>query len=306
MNSREFKVTMSSCSSNGGRQETNRRAILVIAHPGHELRVHRWLETARPEVWVLTDGSGRTQRSRVDSTTRVLDATGAAPGPIYPQFSDADLYEAVLSFDHRQFTDVVDRLATALMHEDVECVVGDAEEGYNPAHDICRLVINAAIRLVQRRTTKTIANYDFTLMGAPGDCPDELRSRSLWLNLDDAAFARKISAALNYPELQAEVEAALQGGTSETSPEHFDLGERARSTFGPTDATNFRIECLRPVNAFRTSIRSYGGDLPFYEAYGEKQVRAGHYTRVLRFDEHLMPLAAALDSHIRGTVDGGS
>lgn len=32
------------------------RAALVVAHPGHELRVYGWLEQARPRVFVLTDG----------------------------------------------------------------------------------------------------------------------------------------------------------------------------------------------------------------------------------------------------------
>ena len=60
-----------------------RRTILFIAHPGHELRVHGWLEAMAPEVWILTDGSGHSGRSRIDSTTRVLEPTGAVPGPVY-------------------------------------------------------------------------------------------------------------------------------------------------------------------------------------------------------------------------------
>lgn len=28
-------------------------AILLIGHPGHELRLHRWLELVRPMVFVL-------------------------------------------------------------------------------------------------------------------------------------------------------------------------------------------------------------------------------------------------------------
>jgi len=67
--------------------EHSERAILVIAHPGHELRVHGWLEAMAPAVWILTDGSGHTGRSRVDSTTRVLESTGAAPGPVYGSMS---------------------------------------------------------------------------------------------------------------------------------------------------------------------------------------------------------------------------
>jgi hypothetical protein len=276
------------------------RAFLVIAHPGHELRVHRWLETARPEVWVLTDGSGRTGRSRVDSTTRVLQATGASSGAIYGQMTDRDLYHAMLNLNHQRFTNLVDQLAAALIREEVDCIAGDAAEGYNPAHDVCRLIINAAARLVERKIDKRIANYDFNLVRAPGDCSELLRAESLWLRLDDAAFARKLSAARNYPELQAEVDAALHGTPNKNFPEDSALHERSRFTYGVTETNNFRVECLRPVNSHLTT--SFTNEKPFYEAYGERQVAAGHYTQVLRYREHVLPLAAKLDAHVERSI----
>jgi hypothetical protein len=290
---------------NGAASKRQLRAILVIAHPGHELRVHGWLETARPDVWVITDGSGRSNQSRIDSTTRVLEATGAVAGPVYGEFSDADLYNAVLGFDHCRFTKLVDQLAVALMRDRVDFITGDAEEGYNPAHDICRLIINAAVKLANSKSASQIANYDFTLVSSPGRCSDELRNHSLWLNLGDASFARKLSAARNYPELQAEVEAALHGSGDLRFGKHTDLAQRARSNFGVTEANNFRVECLRPVNHHSTSAM-WGGDTPFYEIYGERQVKSGHYNHVLRYREHMLPLAAALDSHVERAIDAGA
>lgn len=266
--------------------EYRQRAILVIAHPGHELRVHGWLETTVPVVWILTDGSGHTGRSRIDSTTRVLEPTGAVPGPVYGYMSDADLYNTVLGFNHRPFMDLVDKLAASILHEQVDCIAGDAEEGYNPGHDICRLIINAAVKLVKRKSSEPIRNYDFTLVGPPDQCPEDLRDHSLWLNLDDEAFARKLSAARNYSELQAEVETALNGAGNETL------------ITGVTDANRFRVECLRPVNSHSLAIRSLEDDPPYYEQYGEKQVKSGYYKQVLRYSEHMLPLARALDSYV--------
>jgi hypothetical protein len=276
--------------------EKDTTAILAIAHPGHELRVHHWLETNRPEVWVLTDGSGHTGRSRIDSTTRVLRESGAVPGPVYAHLRDADLYDAVLSFEHHPFIAVVDRLAAALMRENVTCIAGDAEEGYNPAHDLCRLIVNAAVKLVMLKRDRQVLNYDFTLAGAPAGGAEETREGSVLLTLDDAAFTRKVSAARNYPELQAEVEAAFNGTPNINDPM---LDERSRSTYGVTTANNFRVECLRPVDL---NFAKPGNDVavPFYEEYGERQVQAGHYTRVLRYREHMLPLAEALAAHVRG------
>ena len=263
--------------------------------------MHYWLETNRPEVWVLTDGSGHSGRTRIDSTTRVLQANGAVPGPIYAHMSDVELYESVLNFEHRPFIEVVDRLAAALMRENVSCVAGDAEEGYNPAHDICRLIVNAAVNLVKKRD-RHIPNYDFTLAGAPANGSDELRDGLIRLNLDDAAFTRKVSAALNYPELQAEVEAALNGTPHASFRNDPILNERSRSSYGVSTANNFRVECLRPVNLNGARLKK--NVVPFYEEYGERQVSAGHYKRVLRYREHMLPLAEALDAHVRGAVNG--
>jgi hypothetical protein len=253
-------------------ESQQQRAILVIAHPGHELRVHGWLEATSPAVWILTDGSGHTGRSRIGSTTRVLEQTGAVPGPVYGFMTDADLYNAVLGFDYRPFIDLVDQLAAVILDAQVDCIAGDAEEGYNPGHDTCRLIINAAVKLAERKSRNPIRNYDFMLIGPPDECAEDLRDHSLWLQLDDEAFARKLSAARNYPELQAEVAKALNG------------------------AGQFRVECLRPVNSH--AIRSLADEPPYYELYGEKQVRSGYYKQVLRYSEHMLPLATALDSYV--------
>jgi hypothetical protein len=246
-------------------------AALVVAHPGHELRVHGWLEMARPRVFVLTDGSGRSGRSRLASTTRILERAGAKLGCIYGRLTDHAVYSAILDHSFDLFIGLAEELADALVCERTEYVAGDAVEGYNPEHDACRLIITAAVEIVKRAKGQHVANYDFLLLGQPNACPDDLRAEAIWLELDDAAFARKLAAARAYPELAGEVDIALR----------------------ETQVDAFRIECLRPVP------RGVAGDglaeeAPFYERYGEKQVAAGYYDRVLRRHEHMIPLAEAL------------
>src|SRR4051794_37292284 len=87
------------------------KCALLVAHPGHEIHVHGWLETTRPIVYVLTDGSGRSGRSRLKSTTRLLAAAGARPGVIYGRFADRALYEAVLRRDTALFRELAAELA---------------------------------------------------------------------------------------------------------------------------------------------------------------------------------------------------
>lgn len=273
------------------------RAALVVAHPGHELCVYGWLERERPRVFVLTDGSGRSQRSRIASTDAVLSEVGAEPGPVYARLTDVGLYAAILDHDFGLFTGLADELAAAFAGDSAEYVAGDATEGYNPAHDACRLVLDAAVALASRETGRRIENFEFPLVRRP-DASNGKEGAGRWLRLGDEAFARKLRAARNYPELAGEVEAALAGEGSTGLREHPDLaarsGMRGRVATGPEA---FRVEYLRPVAPEEPSGEGLK-EPPFYESYGERQVAAGHYPRVLRYREHMLPLAAALRSHV--------
>jgi hypothetical protein len=253
-------------------RNSTRRAALVVAHPGHELRVYGWLEETRPRVFVMTDGSGRAGHSRLNSTARILEGVGAGRGSVFGRFTDQSVYKATLQHDHELFNALARELAGEFVRGRIDCVAGDAVEGYNTAHDICRLVINAAVEMASRERGVEIDNYDFLLTGKPSECPERLRDRAVWLRLDDATVGRKLTAADNYPELASEVEAAIR--------------ENGRSAF--------RVECLRPVEGGAGGAGRFAAEKPYYELYGERQVAAGHYEKVISYREHILPIAEAL------------
>jgi len=248
--------------------------VLVVGHPGHELRVHAWMEMAHPTVCVLTDGSGHTGEGRLESTTRVIERTGARPGPVYGRMTDREIYGAILDQDLGLFCGLADELSDALVARGATCVVGDSAEGYNPSHDVCRLVINAAVRMASRARGAPIETFDFLLVGAPDASPDPLRDGSVDLALSDEALTRKVESAKGYPEMAYEVSTAL---------ERFGLAP-------------FRHELLRAVD-LDDRFAWTPEDKPFYERHGEKRVAEGVYDRVLRFREHVVPVAEALWSH---------
>jgi hypothetical protein len=252
---------------------TYRRAALVVAHPGHELMVHHWLEVAQPRVFVLTDGSGRSKQSRLNSTTQILSQAGARQGEIYGRLTDSAGYAAILDHEFDLFIDLAGELSEAFVEEQIDFVAGDALEGYNPMHDVCRLVINAAVTVARRARSQQIANLEFSLINQPDSSPETTPADEIWLRLDPLALTRKISAAQGYAELAVEVLSAL----GRTSVEAFQV-ERLRAV-APNGAAQARPCTVEP---------------PFYEHYGEQQVAAGHYSRVIRYDEHLAPLAEAL------------
>ena len=236
----------------------------MVAHPGHELRIHGWLERCRPRVFVLTDGSGRAGSPRLASTARVLAQAGASLGGIFGRLSDRAIYAAILAGDVRLFRGLVAELAAACA--DLDEIVGDAAEGYNPAHDVCRLLIEAAVTRARRLHGRAPRSFEFPLVGPPRR-PDAARAGSVELTLDDRALARKLSAARRYAELDGEVEAALRAGGPEA----------------------FRVDVLDPAAPWAPPARP-----PFYEEHGARRVAEGAYARVLRHREHVRPLAHAL------------
>ncbi len=261
--------------ADGRAAQSNHKAALIVAHPGHELRVHHWLETTRPLVCVLTDGSGHTGRSRLESSTRVLTAAGARIGPVYGGFTDHAFYAALLRGDFRVFSQLADDLAAALIAEDVSCVASDTAEGYNPAHDVCRLLANSAVTLAAARLGHAIEHVEFPLTRHPAGRCEGTNDRAILLRLDDSALNRKMQAARNYGELASEVDAAVEA-------------------FG---INAYRVEGLCPADP--RSDAAPGDDDAFYELDGERQVTAGHYSEVVRYATHILPLARALRDAIR-------
>lgn len=265
-------------------------SALVVAHPGHQTRVHGWLELSRPRVFILTDGSGHSRRPGLEATTEYLERFGGEPGSIYGQYTDRALYQRIFDRDFDFFNGVLDSLAESLSELRVGFVAGDAAEGYNSIHDICRLLTDAAVEMLSR-DGRAVASFDFPVINWPDDCPEELLDQSVRLCLDDQTFARKLEAAdAYYPELLDEVRAAL-GGRPGPMKDYLNFTDKV----GGADLEAFRVECLRPANAVRADCG--GAAKPFYELRGEKQVAAGLYEHVIRYREHIAPIAERLWRH---------
>jgi hypothetical protein len=245
-------------------------ALLVVGHPGHELRVHGWLSEARPMVLVITDGSGHEGRPRLSSTTALIERAGATAGPVFGRFSDALMYQTLLKRHTNVLVDLAVELSQTIVHNRIAVIVGDDAEGYNPTHDVCRMLIDAAVEMAQPSLDTRVANLAFALMDGPDQSLTSDTDRSSQFVLADQALERKITAALNYAELADEV-------------------RHARTTWGDEA---FRMETFRHVAP--GELWAPMGAPPFYEDYGSGRVRAGTYTEVIRYDQHIRPLADAL------------
>ena len=242
-----------------------RNLAIVVAHPGHELVVHHLLERTHPFYFCLTDGSGGNGEPRIDSTSALLQRVGATPGAIYGRFSDREFYRLLLDRRANVFADLAAELAAGFIDAGIRCVAGDAMEGFNPAHDVCRALIDSAVAIVEAKTGRTLQNYEFAVYDAAAD------DASIRLQLDDAALDRKIAAAMAYRQMHDEVEAALRR-----------IGR-----------TSYAVESLRPAST-RAMLERFETIAPAYEATGEQRVAAGRYRDVIRYREHVMPVFRAL------------
>jgi hypothetical protein len=240
---------------------------LLVAHPGHELRVHEWVARTKPVAYVLTDGSGRRGTGRIESTRRLLADLGARPGPVFGRLADGQLYRALLRAEHDLFLDIAEEIADSSAREGVTALAADAAEGFNPAHDVARLLANA-VALRARRRGRRLESLAFPLEGPPDAGSGEIAVR---LELDEPAFARKLAAARGYREMAGEVERAFRA-----------YGQDA-----------FRVETLRRADP-SGDLAAVHGETPYYETLGERRVADGVYREAVRFRSHVRPLAVRL------------
>ena len=149
------------------------RSALLVAHPGHELLLHHWLEREHPLVFVLADGSGGNGQDRCAASARVIRDAGASIGRVFGFASDKRWYAAILAGERDLF-------------------------------DRARRLIVAACRdaQVRRLVTDSVELLDYAL-----EHPErKIGPARLELSLPPDALERKLAAVGAYPQLIAEVE----------------------------------------------------------------------------------------------------
>ncbi len=250
---------------------TDSKTALIIAHPGHELRVWHWLETESPRVLVVTDGSGSSGTSRIKTTGNLLTDSGAQCGGLFGEFTDRFLYQQTQSKNLGFFEYLSNRMAMELVQHEVETVVGDAAEGIILSHDILREVRRSAIRIAEQKLGRTIKHFEFPLDSHPVLAPPSASGQRLDIDLTDSALARKLAVARNYTELSALVDESIDF-----------YGEKAfqqESFFVPNDHVYLANEA----------------GVIGYETHGKQMVKQSKYKEVLLFEEHVHPIVTFLD-----------
>lgn len=244
--------------------------VLCVAHPGHELRILQWVARSRPLVLILTDGSGSTGASRLESSRRLVSASGATPGPIFGRYTDRQLYALIVRRDVPALLALAEEIAGILEDAEADVVASDMAEGFNSGHDLCSLLMQAAVAKLAWKRQRRITHYEFALEKLGIDTPGKRRALALVPTRDEIDDKRQ-RLAEEYPQLVGEM-------------------ERMVTAFGAAAvATEVLYQAEREV-----STEWLDAEPPHYERYGAAQVKAGHYAEVITYAFHIRPLALAL------------
>ena len=248
------------------------KAAMIIAHPGHELRAVKFMRLHKPDVYILTDGSGSRNSSRISKSIEIIESLGAKYVGSLPPLSDADLYRHIINKDAIEIKSIQESIKKEILSSQSNIIVGDALEGFNPAHDLCRYIINSIIKdLASEGGLENINNYAIELEAPPNRYHGNKNFNGHTYLLNEEELNLKLNLAMSYSELRFET-------------------ERAIASFG-VDA--FRTESL--VKVFDLDvICGFDTPLPAYEMYGERRVRDGIYKDVICFKSHLKPIAEFL------------
>jgi len=237
---------------------------LLVAHPGHELLLHGWISRNKPVVHILTDGAAYSS-GRLASTAEHLRCAGARAGAIFGRLSDREAYEMILERNTALLFSLAEELAEDLESDQPSIIVSDSAEGYNPVHDLCRLIAGAAIAMSGVATKQ----YEYAVVNHP----QSFDAAAIVVELNDAEYAVKMERARRQAGALIDIdELLIKHG-----------------------ADAYRREWLSPVVDWALIDE---GAPPLYERFGEERVAAHRYTNVIRRREHMLPLRDALCAEV--------
>lgn len=235
------------------------KTILILAHPGHELRVFHWMERTTPEVYVLTDGSGGNQLARTSYSKEAIAAAGSEPGQAFGVMTDKQWYDAILARDITPFRRVANAVFKAAEGRPEVTIVADAVDGYNPVHDLTSAIGAAVAARLAAAGTDVTSLVSAAVPGVAG-------SEALTVSLDAGARDRKTAAVSAYAPLADEARRIF-----EEAPESFAREVLMRQDFDwPSEFE------------------------PHWEKFARDRVATGRYANPISYRDHVLPIARAI------------
>jgi hypothetical protein len=276
------------------------RSLLVIAHPGHELRLYGWIAQTKPLVCILTDGSGSDDKPRLAVTLNILQGLEAEIGPVCGEFTDRQIYQKMLQGEYDMFDDLCERLATLIAARDIRTVVSDGIEGYNPTHDLCEVLVRTAVAITNDVTNIArgangkeclVRHYTIPLMGDPRPTAQPTACRAETTNPVIQQRSEQCVIELNERELAHKLETMREYASRAGGILQQEVEDAFRSYGEDAFAREYLFASVAPG---KEPERNFLQQKPFYEIRGEQRVADGRYRDVIRFHEHVLPIMTRL------------
>ena len=236
------------------------RTELVIAHPGHELRLFTLLQALKPRVWILTTGAKQaSDRRRIDAAADTVLHCGAHQGSVFGAVLDATAYSEILAGRTGLFEHWADQLRDAFVARAPARVIVDGWQLYSPVHDLAHLLGRVAAAEAGRVLGCAIDCLQFQVVSA-----DAAPLYPRWpavhaVHLSDTTLADKVAAARLYPGLDQELAEAMSD-----------------------DCAEMRVEALCPPPPLH-ALAPPEGRRATYEHIAEERVARGVYAEALRW-----------------------
>jgi ABC-type dipeptide/oligopeptide/nickel transport system ATPase component len=246
--------------------------LLFVGHPGHELLAHKFLMKYEPVTVFLTDGSGNSNNPRIEQSIHLLESKNLTVKRPFKPLSDREIYDLLLAKKFEPFIKIKENLKSLINEENVEMIVGDAIEGFNPTHDVCRYITNCIVSESNKK--RELRNYDFFQDNVKLNIDHPRGVDDIVLELDKKDLELKLDTCNNYPQIKYEVDKFSQ-------------------VFGNEF---FTTEYFRSVTD-TSIIKTWDTEIPFYESFGRKRIAEGVYKKLITFEDHVKPLAEFLFQH---------
>lgn len=256
---------------------------MVFAHPAHELFVFGSVLRFQPDILFLSRGYRTGSLSGNESLQQVLQEFGFRGRVTVLPHEEGEIFARYLCGDFTWFAKLRDQVADWLSGVRPGTLFSDAYEHYNSAHDLCPLIVEAAVRKLpfrpERRLEFPMAVYSLSHAQSNRYAGRQTTWSRHFLSPSSLAAKRAI-----WDQVRAEAQ-------------QVDVPFRD----GPAEITDAWPQERFATEYYQLTPHDREFDLPpsdicwaDYDDRGRARVREGRAKQAITFAEHFVPLAQAL------------
>lgn len=277
-------------------------AAIAISQAGHEIALHGLIEKTKPYIFIMTDGSGKNRGSRMVWMHKYL--VSVYPDNLKDMYNimvhgnregedryikARQVYEEILLKRVAFFAHYTGTMAEGLVRKKIDYIVTEAVEGNDPIQDLCAIMTEVAVKLVEEKTGKKIDIYQFNLTRPINT---DISDKSIHLQLSPEAIIYKSKLLAYYQgsifeDFKANVSVDMNHINKMKEMPKGDA--EVAALLQTMDIPFFKEEYLNPYSYVDFE------DKPTYEVNAENIITEGIPTSVISYKEHIKPLKEMLE-----------